>query len=498
MYKRIAALVVPVLCFGMTVDAAAHSANHSEPHSSYSIGEVEFSRCTVTSQGRERKVDCATVPVPEDPKNPHSKTIDLFVVRLPAKRQSNTNQDAMLFLAGGPGQAASEAFLFSDLTYSKINSTRDIYLIDQRGTGRSNPLTCPNTFEHHQRAFDHSDDEKYIQIVQECLTEIDRDTRQYTTENSIKDFEHVRQSLGISQWNLLGVSYGTRVAMHYMAYFPDQVRTAVLDSVVHPTEPLGPSISLNSQRALDTIIARCASEPACQNSVPNFASDIQILLDQFQEKPVEFKFEDFNTGKIRNISLSHQDVTSLVRMFLYQPYSSALLPPIIHEAAENQFYAPIARLTEQWAEKFQQSLSIGLHNSIMCTEDIPFVTQVDSTGYLGDSIITTMRNTCKVWPQGDSPKPTLLQTQLQTPTLLFSGEYDPITPPEYADFAAKIFTNSKHFILNGQAHSVSGTGCAPYLINQFVASASVDGLNPACLSRISPSPLFINFNGTAP
>lgn len=463
------------------------------------VGDIEFTQCLLNSHGRERQVECAYLSVPEDPAQPYAKTIELFIARLPAKRKAKVQSDPMLFLAGGPGQAASQGFLFADYIYSGLNRTRDFYLVDQRGTGRSNPLSCPQTLAEQDGLLDQSDPELIKESMRDCLGEITSDTRLYTTLNSIEDFERVRQALGAEQWNLLGVSYGTRVATEYMRAHPQHVRSVVLDSVVDPSAALGPDIGSHSQLALDAVINRCAADPACQKALPNLAAELQSLLERFETNSVQVAYEDFSTGKIKNTQLSKAHITMVIRMFLYQPHSSALLPPIIHEAAHNKFYAPLARLTEQWSEKLQASISLGLHNSVMCAEDIPFVKEpYPSDGYLGDSVIKSMLSICAVWPHATVAQEAKTALKSAIPTLLFSGEYDPITPPANAEAAAQDLPNSAHFVLKGQAHSVSGTGCAPFLIQQFVDNASVQGLNSNCLERISGAPLFINFNGPAP
>src|SRR5690606_21543409 len=105
---------------------------------------------------------------------------------------------------------------------------------------------------------------------------------------------------------------------------------------------------------------------------------------------------------------------------------------------------------------------------------------------------------CSVWPKGEVPKNMKAPLESDIPTLLFSGEFDPITPPEYAEATVQHLSNAKHFVLKGQGHSVSATGCAPHLVEKFISDASSEWLDAKCLSRIDAAPLYINFNGSAP
>lgn len=468
------------------------------------IGDIKFRQCHLEANGRERKVQCAWHEVPENPSDQAGPKIELFIARLPAKRQSQTPDDAMLFIAGGPGQAASEAYLFIDQTFSSLNTTRDFYLIDQRGTGHSNLLDCPNLLNSEDlMGIDYSA-QKIQTLTRNCLAELPFRVQDYTTDNTVMDFESVRSALQLPQWNLLGVSYGTRVSTQYMRNFPGSLRTVVLDSVVPPEHALGSEVALRSQYALNKLIARCASDPSCAAAIPNLQGDIDYLLQSLERNPIEVTYENFTTGRIEQSKITHDHIALLIRMYLYNAYSLALLPPMLHEAAANKNFAPLARATNHLVKKLGQSIAIGLHNSIMCTEEFPYL-QIDealpernSENYMGADLINVIKDICAVWPKGELLKTMKMPLASEIPTLLFSGEFDPITPPEYASETIRHLSRAKHFILHGQGHNVSGIGCAPHIVNNFVVSGSQVNLKAECLERVTSPPLFINFNGSAP
>lgn len=466
------------------------------------VGDVPFRECEISYLGRDRKVQCTYVSVAENPNNPTGKKLSLFVARIPAKRQSKAQNDPMLFLAGGPGQAASEAFLFSDHIYSDLARTRDFYLIDQRGTGKSNPLNCPDTQARFSEIYVNQNEDYVIDYTTTCLAELDGSPQFYTTENTVVDFEAVRKALKINQWNLLGVSYGTRVATHYIRRHPDAIRTAVLDSVVPPQQVLGSQLTQHSQLALDKLIQRCAEAKPCNESLPDLEKEINTLLIRLKANPVNVRFENFTSGKMQSMELTREHINSIIRMYLYNPHAAAILPPVLHEASINEHYAPLARMSYELVEKFNETLNVGLHNSIICNEEYPF-TPIKSaiskqTSYLEDSLDSALQAMCSVWPKSYVPMDMKQPLESTVPALLFSGEYDPITPPQFAEQTRQQFSNAIHYTLKGQGHNVTPVGCAPHLINLFVQSAAVEDINSTCLTRISESPLFINFNGTAP
>lgn len=468
------------------------------------VGDIEFRECRVTTQYRERKVQCAWFEVAENPVLADGKQIALFIVRLPAMRAAKAPLDPLLMIAGGPGQAASEAYLFADQTYSPLAKNRDFYLIDQRGTGHSNNLGCQDIVDAADWIGADLNAAKVETITAECLAGLAGDMAQYTTENTVRDFERARAALGVRQWNLLGVSYGTRVSTHYMRRYPSSVRTAILDGVVPPEGVLGTEIAVRSQNTLDALLSRCANDPACHQAMPNLKQELADLFKQLDSQPEMFTYEDFTSGLMEKITFSRGHLELLLRLYLYNPHSLAILPPMLHEAALNQNYAPLARASRLVIQSMGQSLAMGLHNSVMCTEEVPHfelteaLREQNTNSYMGMNIVSQLQAICRVWPKEKVADDFRAPLVSAIPTLLLSGEFDPITPPSYAESAKKHLSNARHLMLQGQGHGVSGVGCTPNLLAHFVAEASVTDLNVECLSRVSASPLFINFNGSAP
>ncbi len=467
------------------------------------VGSIEFRECILEANGLDREVQCARHQVPENYANPDGKKIELFIVRLPA-RKPKQEFEPMLFLAGGPGQAASEGFLHIDRNFHALAKERDFYLVDQRGTGHSNLLSCGELMENEDLLELQMDAQKIQEFSQKCLEELPGDPRQYTTSVAIKDFEAVRSALDVEQWNLFGVSYGTRVGIHYMRRYPEAVRTAVLDSVVPPSLTVGTEIAFLSQAVLSHMYQRCAEDPACNSRFPNLEAEAQQLFARLEEGPIDVQAESFSSGQIETIHFTRAHLMMLVRMYLYNSSSLALLPPMLHEAAVNDNFAPLARAAKSVGESMDNMIALGMHNSVMCTEDVRFygesenLNQKNENTYMGTAFLENLQALCNAWPIGVMDEDFKEPLHSAIPVLLFSGEQDPITPPEYAEQVMQNLTNAKHLVVKGQGHFVSIQGCAPHLVAKFVSEASVEGLNPECLSRLSAAPLFINFNAPSP
>lgn len=144
---------------------------------------------------------------------------------------------------------------------------------------------------------------------------------------------------------------------------------------------------------------------------------------------------------------------------------------------------------------------MGMHNSVICTEDFDFYPDQSSAqrlpteSFMGDVLLEYTRALCEVWPKGEIDKNFKDPVLSNKPVLLVSGERDPITPPVYADNVLKNLTNARHVVLAGQAHNVSPIGCAPTLIAKFIDELEPANIDASCLDRIRAAPFFVDFNG---
>jgi pimeloyl-ACP methyl ester carboxylesterase len=403
----------------------------------------------------------------------------------------------VFFLTGGPGQAATESYLGLASAFYRINQKRDIVLVDQRGTGGSNPLTCDAADE------ESTTETEIADYVETCLAQMEGDPRFYTTTFAMQDLDAVREALGYQQINLYGVSYGTRAAQTYLKFFPERVRSVVLDGVVPQDEALGIDVARDAQRALDNMFARCQQDNACSANFPQVSTEFDELLDQLREQPAQVTLEDPLTGEKDTSEFDLEQFVVAIRLLSYAPESVAFLPLLIHTAYEQQDFSTLAAQYRVAAGSLTSSISGGMGNSVLCTEDTPFIKESDLTEktkdtYYGDLQIKNLEEVCALWPviavDADFKRP----VQTNVPVLLLSGEDDPVTPPENAEEVAAFLPNSLALVAPGQGHNVVLRGCIPDLMYQFVLDGSVENLNGSCVGAIQPAPFFVDFNGPQP
>jgi pimeloyl-ACP methyl ester carboxylesterase len=347
------------------------------------------------------------------------------------------------------------------------------------------------------------DEEQTLEFTRSCLEQLPYDPRFFTTSVAVEDLEALRVELGYPALNLLGTSYGTRVAQHFARRYPASTRTIVLDGVVPPQVPLGPGIAIDAQRAVDNIFARCAEDAVCSEHFPEIDLDFAAVRARVAEKRIPVSLLDPVTGRPAEIAFGHNELAAAVRLLAYQPHTIALLPLVIHEAANDNF-VPIAAQFQLTVTSLMDALALGMHNAVMCSEDLPFIDRdtvdfdaLDKT-FIGPMQFEALETICSVWPRGpiddDFHEP--LATDL--PVLLLSGSADPVTPPAYADMADDEMANSLHIINAYQGHGQIMAGCMPDVIARFIESADPAGLDYSCMERAFVMPFFIDFSGPTP
>ena len=449
------------------------------------------------------KARCGTLPRPLDPADPDSPSIELRIAVVPALNLS-PETDPFVPIAGGPGQGSVEFYAMMQGAFEPLRRNRDILLVDQRGTGESARMDCP--IDDDAIIFESEFNlEDTVEFIGECLEKLPHDPRFFTTSVAVTDLEAVREALGYTTLNLYGVSYGSRVAQHFARQYPDSTRTVVIDGVVPPQLSLGPEIATESQKAVDNILARCTEDPACSERFPDLASTFARIVAQLREAPVEVAVPHPNTGRVEVISLGAGQFAGAVRLLAYSPTTIALLPLFIHEAGQGN-WVPIAGQYMMTALQMSDMLALGMHNAVMCTEDVPFLdrTIIDYDGieasYMGSYQLDTLEAICAAWPAG--PIDTGFKVPLATdlPFLLLSGDADPITPPRYADLAAVDLTNYRDLVGEHQGHGQVSVGCTSRLIADFVEAADPAAVDPEpeCLKRNFVMPFFLDFSGPAP
>jgi pimeloyl-ACP methyl ester carboxylesterase len=282
------------------------------------------------------------------------------------------------------------------------------------------------------------------------------------------------------------------------------VRSVILDGVVPADLTLGPDISLDAQRALGLIFTRCEQDKACHHAFPALAAEFASLQGDLGNRAVNVQLRDPLTGAPRTEQLTWNKVAGTVRLMSYQAETASLLPLLIHQAAAEHDYLPLMSTALLIKGEVDEGFAQGMSASVICTEDAPFIAEdpqhqkLLQDTYLGATTMDTMVRSCKLWPRGvmdpDFKKPVVSAK----PVLLLSGEDDPVTPPANAERTAKTLSNSLSLVTPGQGHGNVFRGCVPRIAAAFVDTASVKGLDTACVKDMKPFPFFVSFSGPTP
>ncbi len=488
---------------GTAVTKPAASPQATAEPNTWKLGKLTLSACELARphSGLTTPAWCAMFPVPENRADPHGRIIQLKLAVLRSRAQV-ASQDMLVFLAGGPGQAATEAAASVAAVLQPLRAHRHVLLLDQRGTGGSNALTCKDT-DHPLPGDDDSslDAARMRRDAADCLKQLatHADPRYYTTSIAVQDLEDVRNALGSPQVDLLGVSYGTRVAQQYVKRHPDTVRSVVLDSVVPNPLVLGEDFARNLHDALEAQFARCAAEPACTEKFGDPGQTLYQLRDALRANPHQVSFRDPQTWQSVTRVLNENALASVVRMFAYTPQTAALLPLSIDAAARGDV-GPLLGQANILSADLSELAGSGMQYSVICSEDADLLTPrpQDADTILGTRMIDALKAICSVWPRGVRPADFHHPLKSATPVLLLAGQYDPVTPPRYAEDVAKGLSNARVLVLKGQAHNVMAAGCTPQLIQRFVEQPDPKTLDASCLERLRPTPIFIDFNGATP
>jgi len=375
-------------------------------------------------------------------------------------------------------------------------------LVDQRGTGLSNVLNC-DIPEEAWSDQDFSAD-TYRSLAADCLAQLPGDPRYYTTSVAVRDLDAVRVALGYERINLYGGSYGTRVAQHYARRYPERTRSVVLDSVVDPTHALGASMALDAESALRGGFARCAANSACDERYPRPGQQFDMLRKRLADAPVPLRLADPVSAEPLDMQFGAGQFALAVRMLSYSDQTAALLPLLLDEAASHGNFVPLAAQAEMVRGQLEQSMAYGMHNAVVCTEDLPFLAEGDidrnalRAAYLGETMLDGLEAMCGVWPRGVIDPDFKEPLDSAVPALLLSGSLDPVTPPAYAAAAAAGFHDAMHVTFEGQGHIQLRIPCAQRLVRQFIDAATAAGLDTRCVDQVEPAPFFLNFNGSAP
>jgi pimeloyl-ACP methyl ester carboxylesterase len=435
---------------------------------------------------------CSWLSVYENRESRTGRRIELRIAVLPASGRSAP--DPVFFLAGGPGQAASVGARIPWL--NALRADRDLVLVDQRGTGGSNGLFCqfygpPGDLPSYFREF------LPVAQVKACRQQLERtaDLSQYTTAYSVEDLEDVRRALGYQRINLVGGSYGTRLAMEYVRNYGSNVRSVVLEGVAAPAMHMPDRFGEMAQRALDALLNECEQDAKCHAAFPDVRAAAVSVFDRLAEGPVQARVTHPRSGQSGEVTLTRNHVAEALRYMMYSARDASGVPLALTRAraGDYQLFADHL-LRHRLNGRFE-----ALYLSATCTEDVPNVPadaeSREANTYMAGYRLREQRAACGEWPRGSTPDWIGKPVQSDVPALLVSGALDPVTPPEAAEKVLAGLTRGRHVVVPFGGHSpagLAGIECLTQLRQAFIGDGHADRLDTSCLSEIRR----LGFTGT--
>jgi pimeloyl-ACP methyl ester carboxylesterase len=476
------------------ITAVSRSMNGCPPH-------VEAVECGFTLPAGQdpENVECRTLTVPEDRAEPDGRTVQLAIAVFKSTA-AEPAPDAWVSLPGGPGSP-----LLGAPIPDPIQATRDVVLFDERGVGLSRPsLDCPEYTQAAREGLavaktveeDAADLREAMRACHDRLVGEGVNLSAYNSATSALDVRDAMTALGYRRWNLGGSSYGARLALTIMRDVPDEVRSAFLGSVVSPPTLDWADIPNNMQRSLDTLFANCAADASCNSRYPDLEETFFDLVSRFNQEPVTLQPQDPVTGEPVTLVITGDRLLRGIFQALYSPELIRLLPATITWTAVGNYTLLTLVARSLLIPSPIASINRGVFYTVRCAEQAPFITpEALAAGseeareevkqamvpYFGQLLF----DVCEFW--GVEPLSAIEKQPVASsiPTLLFAGEYDPVTPPDYTMLAAETLSQSYFFELRGFSHEVGGSGCRADVIVEFLADPThaPDG---SCIEALPP------------
>jgi pimeloyl-ACP methyl ester carboxylesterase len=424
-------------------------------------------------------VECGWLSVPENRASPQNGREVRLHVAIFRSTRPNPPPDPIVYLEGGPGVDALERLpLVFDVWFRPFLANRDFILYDQRGTGYSTPsLACPELTklsfdmlpmdiraDESSRLWKEAALKCHARLVAEGI-----DLKQYNTLTNAADLEDLRLALGYEQWNLLGSSYGTRLALTAMREYPQGIRSVVLDST-RPLQINESQTPADAERAFQTLFRGCAVDPTCDAAYPDLERVFYDLVEQLNTKPVTVPGIDPFTGRTYEVLINGDTMISTLFQAMYSTEIIPLLPRAIYDAARKGEFDLWVRLIMNNVSQ-SDYFSYGVMYSARCYDEILFETREDlaraDEAFPHQQDVFDMASfwdICDAWGVGSAPPVENQPVRSAIPALILAGAYDPATPPDDGRAAAATLQNGFFFEFPASGHGVVLDGGCPLSI----------------------------------
>ena len=407
------------------------------------------------------------------------------------------------YIAGGPGGSAWLEPEEIDFWLDWVKQTgwrADLVIYDQRGVGRSQPsLACPElhrvrrellplplpTEEAYRRA---------REATRACHTRLREEGHRltrFTTMHNATDARDLMLAMGLEQWDLYAVSYGTRVALELMRSAPQRIRAAVLDSPYPPEVNAELSDAWLLERALELFGRICQLVNECDESPQQLRSQLAAAFERAERELIRLSVRDPASGRDIAVVYDHEDLAWLLFEALYQWDAIPRLPAAVKALADGQLNAHMRSLIQDSVDVLlDESISDPVATSVDCHDNGPVdlrEVERELARYPRAGPIKRFDwqyNPCRYWESGEAPESFRQPVKATVPTLLLAGEFDPVTPVEWAEQAARHLGNASLFVFPAVGHGVLDSHvCAGHLARNFFADPANPRV-PACVARL--------------
>jgi pimeloyl-ACP methyl ester carboxylesterase len=428
--------------------------------------------------------DCTRVRVPLDRSGAVPGTVDLRVARLDFARRGSGH---MMYLSGGPGGAGILEMLDVVFELPQLASRYTLIGFDQRGTGRSGLLRCPE-LERDGRL-------RSTAAAERCARRLGPRRAFYTTPDTVADMEAIRRAVGAPKLTLFGISYGTKLALAYARAYPDRVERLILDSVVDPDEsdPFG----LAGFRAMGPSLASLCPE-GCRGISRDPGADLTALTAKLRAAPLRGAWYD-RRGRRRSGTLRPTAIADLLYDADYNPAFRAGVPMAVRAALEHDDAAPLLRLlaaSRSYALPSRPRDFSAARYATVCEETpLPWPRGTPLEGRFGVARERALAlpgsafapfdaevayadeiDLCLRWPDPGRPPQAAGGAYPAVPALLLQGQEDLRTPPEVSAHVATLIPGARRVVVPGVGHAIVGadpSGCGRRQLLRFTAGRAV-------------------------
>lgn len=422
------------------------------PRPEFTPVKCEFELPANLVEGKD--VHCGTLTVPLKYSDPGGEQLKLAVATIRSIKAS-PEPDPLIMEQGGPGGSTIDIFLRQFSTDNRLRSNRDVILLEQRGTLYSTPnLMCPEidqlTLDTLDKDLTQEEAAKLnLQAITSCHDRLVADGIDLSAFDSLenaRDLESLRLAMGYDEINLYGVSYGTLLALHYMKLFPDNLRSVILDGVLPPQVNYLYHTTSTIDQSLKRLFAACQADAYCQGDFPDLEGTLFNLVDQFNQHPATFPMTDPDSGKTYQVVLDGDSFLNGIAQMMYSTSIIPAIPRMIVDARDGEFDF-FSRIMSMIV--FDRTVAYGMYYSVLCAEDADFTPDQQVLQGVDPTVAEVMQRgpqefleSCKVWKVEALNSSVDQPVSSDVPTLLLSGAFDPVTPPEYAELVAQNLSRS--------------------------------------------------------